>query len=368
MSPLNIAIISDTLPKDTGSGGRIAIYGLINLLKQMGHKVKVFMTPDRYIANSRDADLQVFDKDFGKNPIDLVWLFNLSTWKYFEPFSTRYPFIVYCFEPLHKLMYLHLKFNDIYHQGRGYYFRRILKLLEIEITRCRELQYLRNASHNGIVTAFAPNVQHYWSKALHRDPILLQLPYPDFGLRKNRYGSSDGPALLLGNMNSIHTRYGLNFFFKQVWPKINPPSILILSIHVVGGGDLPANFPKPTKLAQLVWKGFVPDIEAEWEKARYLLVPVPISDGVRSRILEAWCRGVPVIAHPAAEQGLPMMKPGVNYISAENPADWIAELSKRRELTDVERLVVEGRQAYEKHFSFEALSSTYTNVINMALK
>ncbi|MGC1379107.1 MAG: glycosyltransferase [Anaerolineales bacterium] len=367
MKPLDIAIVSDTQPGNTGSGGSVAVYGLKNLLTRLGHKVTFFM-PSYFMATGAPSEnIRVFETDFQNHKMDLVWLFNLRTWKYFRPFARSHRFVLYCLEPLHRIASLRLRFKSKYDQSRNPY-KYFLEWLNIERVRLQEIAYIREVSQQGVLTTFAPNVHDLWQKYSSQKITVCPLPYPDFGLRKNRYGSNDGAGLLLGNMNGIHTRYGLDFFFEKIWARANSPSNKAMPVlHVVGGGEMPATFPKPREDQSLKWVGFVPDLESEWEQAKYLLVPVPVADGVRSRIIEAWCRGVPVIAHPAAEKGLPMMQPGINYISAESPAAWVAEMSRRREIADFENLIVGGRDAYERHFSVDALSPVYQDVINRAM-
>ena len=347
----------------------MAAYGLGNLLTLLGHKVTFFMPPDLVPANASLETIQILDDKFQNNRIDLIWLFGLRTWKYFRRFSKSFRFVLYCFEPLNRIAYLRLKFRDKYHQGRSYHVRRFFELMKIEEMRFKEISCIREASQLGVITTFAPNVYKLWEKYSSKKLVVCPLPYPNFRLRRNRYGTSNSMGLLLGNMDSIHTRYGLDFFFEKVWTDANLSisNTTMPVLHVVGGGNMPVTFPLPHETSKLRWKGFVPDIEAEWEHAKYLLVPVPITDGVRSRILEAWCRGVPVIAHPAAEKGLMMMKPDINYLSAETPDEWIDQLNKVRETADLENLIVGGRNAYEKHFSINAVTSIYEDVINRAL-
>ncbi len=368
VNPLNIAIVSDTQPKNTGSGGSVAVYGLKNLLARLGHNVTFFMPLDFIKTTTVSENIHVFNDGFRNKKIDLVWVFNLRTWKYFQPFAQLYRFVLYCFEPLHRIAYLRLQFRNKHYQGRNYYLRHFFELLKIEKMRRQEIAYIREASQQGILTTFAPNVHDLWQKYSAKNIAVCPLPYPDFGLRKNRYGARDGAGLLLGNMNSIHTRYGLDFFFEKIWAKTNPAFDIATPVfHVVGGGSMPTTFPRPRENQNLKWKGFVSDIESEWEEAKCLLVPVPISDGVRSRILEAWCRGVPVVAHPAAEKGLAMMEHDLNYISAESPLEWMKGLNRLTEASNVENLIVGGRNAYEQHFSTNALSPIYESVINLAL-
>ena len=49
------------------------------------------------------------------------------------------------------------------------------------------------------------------------------------------------------------------------------------------------------------------------------VVPLRVASGVRMKILEAWARGVPVVATPAAGAGL---EPA-GWVSALDPAQWV---------------------------------------------
>ena len=79
-----------------------------------------------------------------------------------------------------------------------------------------------------------------------------------------------------------------------------------------------------------------------------LIVPLRIASGARVRILEAWARGVPVIATPVAAAGLDITD-GCGVRLATTPTEFLEAL---RELSGsprtVERMVVEGRRVLEQ--------------------
>jgi glycosyltransferase involved in cell wall biosynthesis len=53
-----------------------------------------------------------------------------------------------------------------------------------------------------------------------------------------------------------------------------------------------------------VWRGVPRDSAEAFMPGGILLIPMRSAAGVRMRVLEAWARGVPVIASPAAIAGL----------------------------------------------------------------
>jgi glycosyltransferase involved in cell wall biosynthesis len=81
-----------------------------------------------------------------------------------------------------------------------------------------------------------------------------------------------------------------------------------------------------------------------------LAVPLRIASGVRIKILEAWARGVPVVATPAALAGLEV-EDGREALVARVPLDFAAAIRQlHQEPALAASLVMEGRRARrERH-------------------
>jgi glycosyltransferase involved in cell wall biosynthesis len=58
-----------------------------------------------------------------------------------------------------------------------------------------------------------------------------------------------------------------------------------------------------------------------------LVVPLRFGSGVRMKVLEAWARGVPVVATPAAAEGLEA-EDGRELLLARTPAEFAAALER----------------------------------------
>jgi glycosyltransferase involved in cell wall biosynthesis len=118
----------------------------------------------------------------------------------------------------------------------------------------------------------------------------------------------------------------------------------------------------------LNWVGFAPSVKEEWAAATALLVPVTIKIGFRTRIVEAWCRGVPVIAHPSAEAGLPQMRAGVNYLAAVTAGEWIAAMcALEKDRQKAASLAKKGRETYLREFSVEAGAERFGRLTELAI-
>ena len=98
-----------------------------------------------------------------------------------------------------------------------------------------------------------------------------------------------------------------------------------------------------------------------------VLLPLRASTGVRMRILEAWARGVPVIASPAAVAGL-VTRANEDVLVAESPdtfADAAARLTASPALR--ERLVAGGRAALRTYHRPDAIAAAMLRVYEEAI-
>lgn len=104
------------------------------------------------------------------------------------------------------------------------------------------------------------------------------------------------PALVLFGSPWEPNREGERFFLGEVWPRVRErlPGALL---HRFGAPPEPAIpgsvvHPAPDESA----RAFAPD--------SILVLPLRLASGVRIRLLEAWARGIPVVATPEAASGL----------------------------------------------------------------
>lgn len=147
------------------------------------------------------------------------------------------------------------------------------------------------------------------------------------------------PALVLfGSAGWLPNADAERWCLEAVWPAIRAarPGA---RLHRFGGGDLAAlagagviEHPAPAESATAFPAGAI------------LLLPIRIASGVRLRLLEAWARGVPVVATAAAVAGLGV-EPGRQALLAESPEEFaaaVARLAAEPELAA--RLVAAGRE------------------------
>lgn len=148
--------------------------------------------------------------------------------------------------------------------------------------------------------------------------------------------------VVFGSRGWLPNEESAAWFHDEVWPVIRallPGAVL----HLFGVG-LPASGPS------VVLHPAPTDSSEAFAPGSILAVPLRIASGVRIKILEAWARGVPVVATPAALAGLDTRE-GSEALAAKDATEFAAALARLHEEPGLrEQLVEAGRQARrERH-------------------
>lgn len=125
---------------------------------------------------------------------------------------------------------------------------------------------------------------------------------------------------------------GARWFVREVWPEIRARRPQA-QLHCFGG--------------QIEAEGVVSyrppaDPAAAFPAEGIFVVPLRVASGVRMKILEAWARGIPVVATPVAGSGLDP----AGWSVAETPAEWVDAVERlSRDAEAAARHTAAGRDA-----------------------
>jgi len=152
------------------------------------------------------------------------------------------------------------------------------------------------------------------------------------------------PALLLLAGGWLPNKDSIRWFFESIWDDVrreNPDA----ATHVFGDDQTPPapskfHYPSPSESRQFFCEGAI------------LVVPLRVASGIRMKILEAWARGIPVVATPEAASGLDA-RDGYELLLAGNGAEFAAAIGRLRgDRLLRERLVDLGRKLLStRHYS-----------------
>ncbi|MGQ9787047.1 MAG: glycosyltransferase family 4 protein [Anaerolineae bacterium] len=108
--------------------------------------------------------------------------------------------------------------------------------------------------------------------------------------------------------------------------------------------------------------GYVPDPAPLLAESAAFLVPLRAGGGMRVKILDAWCWGVPIVSTTIGAEGIAVC-PDENILIADTPADFAAatvRLLREPELGD--RLRVAGRAWVEAHYDWRKVYARWDEV------
>jgi hypothetical protein len=170
---------------------------------------------------------------------------------------------------------------------------------------------------------------------------VVRAPFPEL---PPGTGSLPGepPVVVLGSRGWLPNEESAAWFAAAVWPAVRrelPGAVL----HLFGA--------EPEAPGQGVVRHAPPaDSAAAFAPGSILAVPLRIASGVRMKVLEAWARGIPVVATPAALAGLEA-EDGREALIARDTAEFARAIARlHREPGLAAALVDTGRNALrERH-------------------
>lgn len=121
-------------------------------------------------------------------------------------------------------------------------------------------------------------------------------------------------VVLVGSGGWLPNRAGADWFLDRVWPRVVAGNAAA-RLHIFGEGSrVPSqSFLRPAPS----------DSREAFPAGAILVVPLAVASGVRMKILEAWARGLAVVATPAAAAGLGAVA-GRELLVASDPEDFAA--------------------------------------------
>jgi hypothetical protein len=125
---------------------------------------------------------------------------------------------------------------------------------------------------------------------------VVRAPFPECLPAADSRLAGEPALVLLAGRGWPPNALGAAWFEREVWPAVQA-SVPGARLHRFGD-----DLPPPAD--GVVVHPSPPDSREAFAPGAILVVPLLVASGVRMKILEAWARGVPVVATPAAAAGL----------------------------------------------------------------
>jgi len=156
---------------------------------------------------------------------------------------------------------------------------------------------------------------------------------------------------------------GIGWFCREVWPHVrsaHPEATLA----IVGRQPVPA-VQRLGAIAGVEVVGSVPDVRPHVAAASVAVVPLRIARGIQNKVLEALAMAKPVIATPAALEGLDVTA-GEHVLSADPPSEWVSSLETLfRDSHLRAQLGAAGREFVEMHHSWDACLAPLDDLLGL---
>lgn len=163
----------------------------------------------------------------------------------------------------------------------------------------------------------------------------------------------------LGGMHWPPNREGVCWFLDHVWPEVArrvPSAVLTL---IGKDGFAGSRVAAPERIAVT---GYVADPQRYLEETAVFVVPVRSGAGMRVKILDAWCWGLPIVSTTVGAEGMRALD-GENLLLADEPAAFAdAVVRVMHDGPTATRLVGGGRATVETHYDWRRVYRAWDGV------
>lgn len=185
---------------------------------------------------------------------------------------------------------------------------------------------------------------------------VVNLPLRALGKKLNTHTPKETPRLHVffsgSTYNVSHNRKALDFIVKELAPKVYKKFGNTFAFHITGA-KFPEEF-KPYLIDNVVYEGFVQDMEKFLIDMDVALVPSFYGAGMQQKIFEPLARGFPTITHKRGLADYDFV-PGEDVLTGETVYDFLAALEKIISFELRKKISDNCKKKSQKQFSQEFL-------------
>lgn len=158
---------------------------------------------------------------------------------------------------------------------------------------------------------------------------------------------------------------GALWFAREVWPQLHAqyPE----AIFTVVGKNPPEDLKVLHGHDSIEVLGFVPDLDQVLAETAVFVVPLRAGGGMRVKILDTWCWGLPIVSTTIGAEGI-QIQDGENILIADEPAALTQAVARAYQDQDLnQRLRYSGRRWVEEKYDWRHVYAAWDSVYAKAL-
>jgi glycosyltransferase involved in cell wall biosynthesis len=252
-------------------------------------------------------------------------------------------------------------------------FQRIIEYLSIFGARKREQFALQSLRNFYLILEHAYHHTQELTNMGYQNVVYLPHPIPEPDKEKiaekyEKRTENSVRILIPGSLKGVSSRLGFDFFINEVLSRLANKDIKDpYQFRIVGHGKLPESIKASLEKQRNVRIiGFVEDIEKEYVNADIVLVNVPVEQGFRTRIADAFSYGCCVVAHSANCAGMPEVSDGVNALTAEDPDLFVQKLIAAITKPELRKQIGDkAKETFEKQYAIKVATKKLADLLQL---
>jgi glycosyltransferase involved in cell wall biosynthesis len=170
--------------------------------------------------------------------------------------------------------------------------------------------------------------------------------------------------LHLGSISHLPSYRSLEFLFEEVWPKLPLEVLERISLDVVGtvnseNGRAQKILNLANGFTNVAFHGYVPDVTPYYRNADLQIVASTDATGLRTRTIESFAYGLPVLSSAVGARGIAGVRPGEHLLIANEAEEFVNQLSGMLQSPEhLQQLALRSKEFYVNNQSRSVVALT----------
>jgi len=363
-NPKRILIFDACTPTPDQDAGSLRMLNLIKILKQLHYHV-VFMPENlshnkSYTTTLQQLGVECIYTPHISNPVDYLKqkggyldVVLLSRYYVAEPVM---PFIrEYC--PKAQIIFDTVDLHHVRERRMAeiHHDKKLAKMAEM--TRVKELEVAKSCDVTLVVSPYEVEVL---AQELPETKVkVLTTIHEIYGCRKPFEQRKD--ILFIGGYQHTPNVDAIEWFVAEIFPLIEI-RLPALKFHIVGS-KAPKHIVEMAR-DNIIFQGFVEDIEPLMDDIRIAIAPLRYGSGVKGKVNMSMSYGQPVVGTKVAVEGMHAQE-GVDVLMAETPQEFANQIIRLYEDEELWNTISQGGlQNVQNYFSFDAAKKALKAILN----